>query len=149
MRVGFDLDGVLAEVSTPLWLLTGLAEAEIREVIYDFLLTPKLKFHPRQFLHEEDEYVIITGRSSKYRSLTERWLKHHGIECSSLFMCDVGVSKDYPSLSAFFNASAMAKARYIKSECIDVFFDDNPDIVARLRKLCPKVRIIQIGGRLI
>lgn len=148
MRVGFDLDGVLAETTIVEWLLTShVKDEKAQEVIREFLHVPKLKNHPSEFLHEDDEYVIITGRSKRYRKLTERWLRSHGIKCS-LFMTDVGVAKDYESIEKFFEALAKAKAQYIKSECIQVFFEDSPNVVKLLRKLCSKVRIIQIGGRI-
>lgn len=113
----------------------------------EFLHWGKLKAHPREYLHEDDEYIIITGRAERFREITEKWLKSHGIETSSLFIVDVGVASDYDSIADFLEAMAQAKAKYIKSECLDVFFEDAPFVVKRLRELCPKCRIIQIGGR--
>jgi len=150
MRFGFDLDGVIAECNIPVWLLVGRIgkDNQMRKLLDEFLHFPKLRAHPREYLHEDDEYIIITGRARRYRKITLKWLKSHGISTSSVFICDVGVASDYNSIEEFFDAMAKEKARYIKSECIDVFFEDCPDVVKRLRKLCPKVRIIQIGGRL-
>ena len=149
MRIGFDMDGVLTEVSVAEWLLTGELESEaMREVISEFLHDPKLKNHPSEFLHEEDKYIIITGRAKKFRKTTERWLRKYGINPTCLFMTDVGVARDYPSIDDFFDALALGKAQYIRSECVEVFFEDSPDVVLRLRKLCPKTKIIQVGGRL-
>lgn len=150
LRIGFDLDGVIAECNVPLWLIVGRInkEEEIRKVIDEFMCFPKLRSHPREYLHEDDEYVIITGRSERFREITKKWLKSYGIQTSSLFMCSVGLLSDYGSIEKWNDALAKAKARYIKSECVDVFFEDNPKVVIRLRKLCPKVRIIQIGGRI-
>lgn len=150
MRVGFDLDGVIVEYSIAKWLLVdGIKDKERRELIYFFLTSNcKLKSHPSEFLHKDDEYVIITGRAKRWRKTTKEWLKRHGINTSTLFMCNVGLPRDYSSIGVFFDAMAGAKARYIKSECLDIYFEDSPVLVEKLRKLCPKVRIIQIGGRL-
>lgn len=155
MKFGFDLDGVIAEVCIPEWLLMGQVKDEkVQETIRELLhAVPKLKFHPREFLlngtqYEGDEYVIITARARKFRDITIKWLKSHGISTSSLFFCDVGTAEMYESVEVFFDVMARKKAQYIKSECIDVFFEDSPDTVERLRKLCPKVLIIQVGGRL-
>ena len=149
MRVGFDLDGVLADVSVAEWLLTGqLENKEMQDIITSFLHDPKLRMHPSELLHEEDDYIIITGRGERYRKITERWLRKYGISPTCLFLTNVGVAQDYPSVDDFFDALALAKAQYIRSECIDIFFEDSPDVVLRLRKLCPKARIVQVGGRL-
>jgi len=149
MRVGFDLDGVIAEAPIPVWLLTGLVENKAkRDIIYNFLHCQDLKRHPNEFLNEDDEFVIITSRSEQYRSLTERWLKVNGINCP-LKICDVGLSSDYLSLEEYFEVVAREKAKYINSECLDVYFEDSPDAVIRLRKLCPQCKIIQVGGRLL
>lgn len=110
--------------------------------------TPKLKYHPQEFLFEGDEYVIITAREQQYRALTEEWLKRHGIQTSSIFYANKGRIVDYPNVDDFFNAIAKAKAQYIKSECLDVYFEDSPVLVSKLRKLCPKVKIIQVGRRI-
>lgn len=149
MRVGFDLDGVLADISVVDWLLTGqIKDEKQNKVLYQFLHDQKLLINPCELLHEKDEYIIITGRGEKYREITERWLKKYGIT-APLYMTDVGVVADYPSLDAYFEALAVTKAKYIKSECIEVFFEDSPDTVIRLRELCPKCKIVQVGGRLL
>jgi len=149
MRIGFDLDGVLGDVSVVDWLLNDRVQDEKgRKIILQFLHDPKLKIHPSDLLHDTDEYIIITGRGEKYREITEKWLKKYGIT-GRLFMTDVGTAKDYSSLDAYFEALAVTKARYIKSECIEVYFEDSPDTVIRLRKLCPQCKIVQVGGRLL
>lgn len=149
LRFGFDLDGVIAEVSIPVWLLTGaIKDDERRKTISRFLHYPKFRMHPRELLHEEDDYIIITGRKVEYREITEKWLKNHGIN-APLFMTDVGIARDYPTIDDFFDALALAKAQIIKSQSVDVFFEDSPEVVKKLRKLCPTTVIIQVGGRLL
>jgi len=150
MRIGFDLDGVITEISIVNWLLMDtVKDKKMQELIKEFLhFVPKLKYHPQEFLHEGDEYIIITGRERRFWQVTERWLKNHGIQTSSVFYTDSGTAGDYKTIEDFFNAVADGKARYIKSECIDVYFEDSPVIVSKLRKLCPKVKIIQVGRRL-
>jgi len=149
MKAGFDLDGVIAEISIPLWLLMDqVKDQKSKDVIRQFIQIPNLKFHPNEFLHEDDEYVIITGRSRKFYDLTKRWLKTHGISTSSLFVCNVGIVSDYKSIDEYNIEMAKAKAKYINSECVEVFFEDSPEVVKLLRKFCPKTKIVQIGGRL-
>ena len=43
---------------------------------------------------------------------------------------------------------AIAKAKVINQLGLDIYFEDIPVIVVRLRELCPKTKIIQYGGRI-
>lgn len=150
MRIGFDLDGVITEISIVNWLfMDTVKDKKKRELIKEFLhFVPKLKYHPQEFLHEGDEYVIITGRDRQFRQLTEKWLKNHGIQTSSVFYASSGTAGDYETIDDFFDVVAEKKAQYIKSECVEVYFEDSPVIVEKLRMLCPKVKIVQVGRRL-
>jgi len=55
----------------------------------------------------------------------------------------------YESVEKFYEGHAIKKAEYINKYNLDVFFEDAPDIVEKLRELCPKTIIIQVGGRLL
>jgi len=123
-------------------------DKEQQEIIRYFLhAVPKLKHHPREFLHEDDEYIIITGREIKYEEATSRWLECFGIN-APIYFCDIGGSDQFDSLDDFFDAHAKAKAKFIKALDVDVYFEDAPNIVTRLRKFCPKTIIIQVGRRI-
>jgi len=88
MRFGFDLDGVIADVSIPDWLLMGQVKDEkTQEIIRQYLhAIPKLKHHPREFLHKGDDYIIITGRNRRFEEETSRWLESYGILCQYSFV---------------------------------------------------------------
>jgi len=42
---------------------------------------------------------------------------------------------------------AERKAKALNDNNIDVFFEDAPDVVAHLRRLCKSTKIVQYGGR--
>ena len=42
---------------------------------------------------------------------------------------------------------AERKAKALNDNNIDVFFEDAPDVVKHLRRLCKNTKIVQYGGR--
>jgi uncharacterized HAD superfamily protein len=71
----FDMDGVLCD-DVP----KGIDDDG--EKYINHIKTVKQKFVPDKRIK-----CIVTGRLEKYRSITEQWLKSHGIEYETLIMC--------------------------------------------------------------
>ncbi len=141
LRIGFDIDGVLTDMKGSSWALrikdenlTQLFCGEARP-----LLNPKL------FLHEDDEIFIITARSKNLREITQKWCDKYfpGV---SIYQVDVKAWKSSDDWKGWFEEVARSKAKLINVLGLDVYFEDQPKTVTKLRELCPRTTIIQYGG---
>jgi len=154
MRIGFDLDGVLAKTDIPLFRVADMSlDKEKRRDVYNwkFKLSETLLNPIDLILFEEDEYYIITSRDSVSREITERWVKMYCPHCKELIMLDSGLPDKNASVEevmAWVERMADDKAKVINERKIEVYFEDSPTIVRKLRKLCPNTKIIQYGGRI-
>jgi hydroxymethylpyrimidine pyrophosphatase-like HAD family hydrolase len=75
-----DLDGTLA-------LLGERSPYDATDAINDILNNPVA--HILQTYHEahpEIALILISGREERYRPQTEKWLKQHGIQFTSLYL---------------------------------------------------------------
>ena len=54
-----------------------------------FLSAQRPKFRPDRKIH-----TLVTGRLSKYRDITERWLREHGVSYGNLVMCPYSTKKE-------------------------------------------------------
>ena len=105
-----------------------------------YYLERTLLLNPYLFLHDGDEAVIITSRRYGYKGLTEQWLKTHGINFPIIHeVCEIAPDQ--------FEEIAKWKAEIINKSKIDLYIDDNPVIVAALRKLCKNTVVLQYGAR--
>jgi len=152
MRIGFDLDGVLAESDIPMYRIADQFNKEISNEIYQWACrTAKPLLNPEEFMLEpEDEYIIITARNNSVKDITKRWVNKYCKGCKQLIMLNHDLPNQLLGIEVieWLNEIAEAKAKSIKENNIDIFFDDSSYICKRLRKLCPDVKIINFGGRI-
>lgn len=124
---------------------------EQREQIEEwYYLDREPKLNPEDFLGKGDEYVIITGRSQKMAISTSDWVDKYCPNCLQLFIVDLGPAYNQTTKEVinWSKEQAKRKAKVINSEKVEVYFEDNSECVKELRKLCPKTKIIQYGGKL-
>lgn len=152
MKVGFDIDGVV--LTQDLFALRSIDLATDQalkgELSKFYYLSRRILLNPLDFLAEEDELFLITGRNKSYKQLkefTEKW-KEQRFPKATLILTNHDVKEDTVHIDNFFVKHAKLKAHFINKLGIDVYFEDTPEIVEELRKLCPRTKIIQYGGRL-
>ncbi len=83
----------------------------------------------------EKEYYIISARRERYRDITEEWLKKNKIEPIELILMEGQLT---------FNRIIEHKSKYLKELGIEKYYEDDPKIVAKIRKLLPNIEVIQI-----
>ena len=149
MKLGFDLDGVLADIDrTHLKWIHNIDDLEQTKYIEHIYYTDrKPLINPRTYLAEGDTYYIITARHNNLKPVTERYVKKWFPDCSGLYI--VGgdpelYDKDFEAWKDFILEE---KIKLFKELGIEVFFDDNPGLVQKYRKRTD-IPIIQYGSRL-
>lgn len=145
MKIGFDLDGTIADINVG-WLNRirdlGTPEKEERQ----YYASRNKILDPYYLAAEGDEIFIITGRNSRLRAVTELWLLKNGLGHIPLVLTgemDVSVGTNEE-----FRKVAKGKAAALKKYKIEVYFEDNEIVVRALREAVPAVAIIQIGSRI-
>ena len=148
MKIAFDLDGVLCDIDIPaLNAIRRLYEGEERlkeDILYYMSRKPIL--NPEDFLHEGDEYIVITARYDDLWEVSKKWLDKYCPNHSDFFM--VGSVTGYSEKEKWTDLAARAKISIMEKEGVDIYFDDNPRFVEKYRNLT-KIPIIQYGGRYI
>jgi len=136
MTIGFDLDGIICDIN-----------------IFELVLSEKLSFvesyyykerkpllNPYMFLTNDDDFIIITAREKRLSSITKQWIDKF-LPGAKWFIVDTGYNEDP-------RETAEKKLKILLREKVEVYFDDNPDIIKELRKKCNTIKFIQFGGRL-
>lgn len=142
MRVGFDLDGVLAKID-----LRYYKTLETQQQIEKYLQGQEAYLNPKVFLSEEDAGVIVTGRSPVFRTITSIWLRQHAIELPT-YLVGTTISGYLDTTAKWLSRNILAKSATLLKYGIDVYFEDDLEIVTALRKLNPATKIVSIlGGR--
>lgn len=152
MRIGFDLDGVLCDYDdTMMHLLWRLPDDEQRVSEIHYFSHRRPLLDPALLCHEDDEYYVITGRNQGLREVTLKWCVKHVPGAAGVHI--VGGKpmyewreKERAGLDPDF--SLKGKRDKILELGVEVFFDDNPGSVRRLREMLPGVAVIQYGGEL-
>lgn len=114
MRIGFDLDGVIACDQPCLKLPSFLAPITL---LFFKKEIAGAKEALRKFIEHGDEVIIVTARPKKYARVTRWWLWLHQIPCAKL--CVV-----WPW---------QKKLEILKNEQVERYFDDKQKIVDFLR----------------
>lgn len=121
-------------------------EDKTRTSLFYYLIRNR-QLNPVDFLHDDDELFIITGRDEKYADITKHWAEKYFPMAKLIIL-----GQDEPELDTDINdwltKQAKIKSRALKKYKIDVYFEDTPEIVKRLRELCSDIAIIQYGGRM-
>lgn len=153
MKIGFDLDGVLCEINIGLLRiidnLTGSAKQTAEEWYYRQRPT---HLNPEDFVTKEDEYYIITCRPRGYNDITIEWAEKYCSNAKNVFIIgrrNLEENENEPQkIVDWLNINAEEKAQTINLLKLEVFIDDSPTIVSKLRSLCPNTKIICYGGRI-
>jgi phosphoglycolate phosphatase-like HAD superfamily hydrolase len=77
-------------------------------------------------LHRQHEVVWLTGRPHRLRPVTERWLRAHDLPCRELHMRPEGDRRS----ARLFKLGVLSR---LLPRAIDVFVDDDPDVVQAAR----------------
>jgi len=150
--IGFDLDGVIAELDIPTLRLIDLAlknnDEERKHVERYYFSYRPVEVNSNLFCnYHTDKLIILTSRPKEFRDLTEEWLRNNGIRYDKLIMADNILPTGKTDLSSWFEDMAKSKAKILKEEGVEIYFEDTPDMVKALREMCPDIKIIQYGLR--
>ena len=136
--IGFDLDGVLCDISLP--DLAMLHEHDDEEVGL-YYIDRKPLLNPKLFMLEEDEAVCVTARPKQFESITLTWMKKFYPDIPVMFFDNNVEWFDRPLV-------ACEKVKILYRENVSVYFDDDPAIVRWMRGLSNAIQFIEYGGRL-
>jgi hypothetical protein len=158
MKIAFDLDGVV--LHQEMYSLRAIDscknEDERSELMRYFYARRIIQLNPIDFLADDDVLFFITGRSMLVEDLTNRWAKKYFpmatvISTRNIIPCSDGelMTKNYVNDRSkdWSLIQAERKAKALNDNKIDVFFEDAPDVVKHLRRLCLCTKIVQYGGR--
>lgn len=135
MIVSFDLDGTICDSDWG-WLDT------LRRL--DWPYSEEEKYYasrnkildPFRFMGPGDSGVILTGRPLHVREVTQLWVIKNGLGDLPLefAMENHGKSK---GTNEEFESQAVRKVKYLMALNIRVHFDDNTEVVKKMRELLP------------
>ena len=147
MKISFDLDGVLCKINIPaLDQLRSLEGDEQTEREMKYYASVDKKMNPYDFIGEDDEAIILTGRPLHLKDVTMRWLEKNGLgDFNVIFTKSIagfpkGTNREFETIGK-------DKATLFMKLDIDVHIDDNPVVVKTMRELLPNVTVIQYGSR--
>lgn len=143
MRIGFDIDGVLSDLRGSSWVVRKTNPDLMRLYCTEM----RTLLDSRLFLHNDDEMFIITARDPDFEDVTRQWCDrfYPGVPVHRVDVKTWDTSKDWGD---WFERVAKAKADLVNKLELDVYFEDQPKTVAKLRELCPNTKIIQYGGKI-
>jgi len=143
LKIGFDLDGVLATQSE-IEIVLSKSNPKLEMMYYR---TRKPNIDIKLFGANQDTFVIITCRKQELKVVTLEWCAKF-FPNIPLYVVSVPQWKSDDQWQEFYRQIAEAKAPLINELKLDVYFEDIPFVVQELRRLCPHCRIIQYGGRI-
>lgn len=148
MKIAFDIDGVILEQDLAMLRSIDVeSNRKNRETISRYYyLHRKLQLNPIDYLADEDELYFITGRNEKYADITKKWQQKYFPQAKLIILNHVEPTRS-TILEGWFVKQARLKAKALKENNIEVYFEDTAEVVSELRKLCPDIKIIQFGGR--
>lgn len=153
LTLSFDLDGVVADSDSAILgtlhqaARRGDEGADLRVQLY--YATRGVLLNPLEFCTAEDVWYILTGRVSSVWAITERWMKRHfpHLPDDRLVFCATPDVEEKFYCGDYIAASQTLALRKIEWACklgVDVHFDNNPLIVARMRNV--GIPAIQVGA---
>jgi len=149
MKIGFDLDGVVVKNNLTILRMIDLIEDPVKrnDISKYYYKQQEIQLDPLDFILEEDELYIITSRSNKYRKETEYLVNRH-FPSAKLIIVDLVEPHLLFNLKDWYKKQAELKAKVIKENRIDVYFEDRPQVARYLRKFCPNCKIICFGDHI-
>ncbi|MEM2260840.1 MAG: hypothetical protein QXK24_00165 [Ignisphaera sp.] len=154
MKIGFDLDGVVADIDLiALELIHSIQDPKLRKRLEEqYYLNRKVLFNPSKCkMNNLDTIYIITSRYSTtgldINEITKEWLKQHNVYFDILLFVENPIIY-LNDLEQWYKELAYRKAEVINKEHLDVFFEDDPKIAKHLREMCPMTKIVKFGDRI-
>jgi hypothetical protein len=144
-KIGFDIDGVVADMSAGLWVTAKKLCPEALEL---YMGEMKQLLNPRLFTYEDDEIVFVTSRKDEFRDLTLKWCKRFYPDIEVVFANDVKDWDGVESWDEWFRNVAISKVKTLRDIGVKIYFEDQPLTVKHMREIAPEITTIQYGGRL-
>lgn len=146
--ISFDLDGVVIDQDLFSLRAINLTEDKAKrdELFSYYLIGRHMKLNPLDFVGLDDKLFLVTGRDESCREITQDWVRHY-FPSAHLIMCNLETLTPTTDTVDWTKRQAELKAAVLRDIRANVYFEDNPEVVKHLRKLCPKITIIQYGGR--
>jgi len=123
MRIGFDLDGVIAIPTQKRSMFK----------MFEFYRTCILQTSHIPLPKGVHTLYIVTGRKQCFRNVTVKWLKEYDFHYEDIFFFR-GKEKTFDNL-------AIHKIGLIKQLRIQLFFEDDAFIADEIRKAVPDCRV--------
>lgn len=142
MRIGFDLDGVIAEDCVGFW---SLSKDQPLEVFVQVCAFARVLLHPKNFMNQDDLGYIVTARDPRLKEVTLAWCGKN-VQGLTVLFAEVPHWRDNSEWDKWEVACAIKKAELIDKLELDVFIDNNPITVDHLRDLCKHTKILLYGG---
>ena len=148
LKIGFDFDGVLCSLDTPMLIwIASYKNKEVAKMMEEwYYRDQKSLLDANLFLSDEDEMFIITGRPKYLYDISKIWVDKFYPKAHLELVGEQTMSNSPKDKNKWFN-HAECKAKRINELELDVYFDDEPETINDLRKLCPNTKIIKYGGR--
>lgn len=151
MIFGFDLDGVLCDYDDSLYHVIRRMPIEYQSSAWKHYFSErKPLLNPELYLHEFDEYYIITGRNQELKKLTYKWCQKYLPNSKGVYVMGGKPYYEYTEDeqdSYVKELSLNGKIEKIREIGIQVYFEDEPENVCRLREILHNVVVIQYGGK--
>lgn len=154
MKIGFDLDGVVADIDlVALELIHSIQDPKLRRKLEEqYYLNRKVLLDPSKCkVNNMDTIYIITSRYSTtgldINEITKEWLRQHNIYFDVLLFVENPIYY-LSNLEEWYKELSHRKAEIINKEKLDIFFEDDPKIVKHLRTICPMTKIVKFGDRI-
>jgi hypothetical protein len=142
-RIGFDLDGTLCDQDN-----NALSCVELRKdstLLLEYFRKRKPQMNPMQYASIWDELFTITARPTIAQQITRAWHSTYFPHLKLIF-ASIEPCGEHDKFLDFAVNMAKAKSTKINELKIEVYFEDVPQVVDQLRKLCPTTKTIQYGG---
>ncbi len=147
MNIGFDLDGVIFGQDQGVFsLIHQLPTVEQKLKVYRYYCSQRpLNFNPCDFLGSDDKGFFITARGDDVADITRSWQQHYFPQFTLILTGTYKITDVYRGQ----NLAVPAKYKAIMDNNIEVFFEDSPEIVEKLRQNLENCKVIHYGGRVL
>lgn len=128
MKVAYDLDGTIVKTIEPLWL--KVLWKTVPQIAYNIAVArvgrPVIRPHKGSY--------IITGRSGRFKQQTIAWMKRYDIQAKLIMDTEHHATKQ---------ASREWKVKQIKRLAIDIYYENEQEVIDYLKQELPELRIIK------
>jgi len=145
IRIGFDLDGVICDISVTTLRMIDQVDEEKKLMLEKWYYKERVPLlNPNLIMANDDEAFVITARPSYLATITKQWMRKYypGIPVIILG-CKSAPKSD---LRCWWKSIIDEKVKAIKKLRIDLYIDDSPEIVKELRRR--GINCLQYGGLL-